>query len=82
MTTALMDCAATSGRPFAAAMPAAANGTSMKPPCAIDEYASIRTMFVCRNAARLPNVIEVAASTHTAAHQEWAPAPSSPRNPK
>ena len=58
MTTALIACAATSGWPLAPAMPAAANGTSMNPPCAIDEYASMRTMFVWRSAARLPNVID------------------------
>ena len=33
----------------------------MNPPCAIDEYASIRTMFVCSSAARLPSVIDAAA---------------------
>ena len=35
----------------------------MNPPCAIDEYASMRTMFVWRSAARLPSVIDAAAST-------------------
>ena len=37
----------------------------MKPPWAIDEYASIRTMLVCRSAARLPNVMEAAARIQT-----------------
>src|SRR6187402_1139435 len=45
--------------------PATASGTRMNPPCAIDEYASMRTMFVWRSAARLPSVIESAASTHS-----------------
>src|SRR5216683_4854588 len=36
---------------------------SMKPPCAIDEYASMRMMFVCRSATRLPIVMVIAAST-------------------
>ena len=35
----------------------------MKPPCAIDEYASMRTMFVWRSAARFPRIIDAAAST-------------------
>ena len=53
MTTASSDARA-GRRPS----PATANGTSMKPPCAIDEYASMRTMFVCRSATRLPTVID------------------------
>src|SRR5476651_2117019 len=44
--------------------PATASGTSMKPPCAIDEYASILTMFVWRSAARLPKVMDAAARIH------------------
>src|SRR6476661_4688535 len=44
---------------------ATANGTSMKPPCAIEEYASMRTMFVWRRAARFPRIIEAAASTQS-----------------
>ena len=75
MTTALIALAATLVSPRAPAMPAAANGTSMNPPCATDEYASMRTMLVWRSAARFPNVIESAASTRTAAHHACAPAP-------
>ena len=63
MTTALIAVAATPVRPSAPAIPAAANGTSMNPPCAIDEYASMRTMLVWRNAVRLPIVIDSAANT-------------------
>ena len=50
-----------------AAPPSAAtvNGTRMKPPCAIDEYASMRTMFVWRSAARFPRIIDAAASTQS-----------------
>ena len=44
---------------------ATANGTSMNPPCAIDEYASMRTMFVWRSAARFPRVIDAAARTQS-----------------
>ena len=40
--------------PARAGSPATASGTRMKPPCAIDEYASMRTMFVWRSAARFP----------------------------
>src|SRR3954470_8481799 len=34
----------------------------MNPPCAIDAYASMRTMFVCPSATTLPTVIDSAAS--------------------
>ena len=34
--------------------PDTASGTRMKPPCAIDEYASMRTMLVWRSATRFP----------------------------
>ena len=61
MTTALIASAAAAVSPAAAAMPAAAKGTSMNPPCAIDEYASMRTMLVWRNAVRLPRVIDATA---------------------
>ena len=47
-------------------MPAAFVATSaliMYPACAMDEYASIRLIFVCRNAMRLPPTTETAAST-------------------
>ena len=44
---------------------ATANGTSMNPPCAIEEYASMRTMFVWRSAARFPRIIDAAASTQS-----------------
>ena len=37
----------------------------MKPPCAIDEYASMRTMLVWRSATRLPKIIDAAASTQS-----------------
>src|SRR3954449_6938503 len=40
---------------------ATAKGTKMNPPCAIDEYASMRTMLVWRRAARFPSSIEAAA---------------------
>ena len=64
MTTASNDGVA------ASTSPATASGTRMKPPCAIDEYASMRTMFVWRSAARLPSVIDAAASTHrTGCHE-------------
>src|SRR5213076_1752722 len=45
-------------------VPATASGTRMKPPCATDEYANIRTMLVWRIATRLPIVMDAAASTH------------------
>src|SRR5262249_37548094 len=50
-----------------AALPSAAtaSGARMKPPCAIDEYASRRTMLVWRRAVRLPSVIDAAASAHS-----------------
>ncbi len=54
----------------------------MKPPCAIDEYASIRTMFVWRSAARLPTVIEAAASIQSTGHQESAARPFGRKKPK
>ncbi len=63
-------------------MPAAANGTSMNPPCAIDEYASMRTMFVWRSAVRLPSVIDTAARTQSTGHHESAAEPFGPRKPK
>ena len=63
-------------------MPAAANGTSMNPPCAIDEYASMRTMFVWRSAVRLPSVIDSAASIQSTGHHESAPCPLEVRKPK
>ena len=47
--------------PWPGTSPATASGTRMKPPWAIDEYASIRTMLVWRSAARLPNVMDAAA---------------------
>ena len=44
----------------------------MKPPCAIDEYASMRTMLVWRSAVRFPSVIDAAASTHRiGCHESW-----------
>src|SRR5262245_35347087 len=43
--------------------PATAIGTSMKPVWATAEYASIRIALVWRSAARLPSVIDTAAST-------------------
>ena len=46
---------------FAPPSAATANGTRMKPPCATDEYASIRTMLVWRNATKLPRIIDAAA---------------------
>ena len=49
---------------FADPSAATASGARMNPPCAIDEYASMRTMFVWRSAVRLPSVIEAAASAH------------------
>ena len=42
----------------------------MKPPCAIDEYASMRTMFVWRSATRLPKIIDAAASTQSTGSHE------------
>src|ERR671928_1582086 len=82
MTTALIAVAALPVSPFDPEMPAAAKGRSMTPPCATDEYASMRTMFVCRNAVRLPSVIDAAASTHSTGHHASAPLPFGPRNPK
>src|SRR5689334_2603807 len=82
MTTAVIDWAATPGLPSAPAMPAAANGTSMKPPCATDEYASMRTMFVWRSAARFPSVIDATASTQITGHHASVPDPFTPKNPK
>ena len=44
----------------------------MYPACAIDEYASIRTMLVCRSAIKLPTVIVSAASAqNSGAHTSW-----------
>ena len=42
----------------------------MNPPCAIDEYASMRTMLVWRRATRLPKMIDAAASTHSTGSHE------------
>src|SRR3954452_4043471 len=79
MTTAPKDVSATSRFPLAPAMPAAANGTSMKPPCAIDEYASMRTMFVWRSAVRLPSTIDDTAMIQIGATQASAFTPN-PKN--
>ena len=42
----------------------------MKPPCAIDEYASMRTMLVWRSATRFPKIIDAAASTQSTGSHE------------
>ena len=42
---------------------------SMYPACAIDEYASIRLMFVCVSAARFPTVIVTTESTANSSRQ-------------
>ena len=44
-------------------VPATTNGIRMKPPWLMLEYASMRTMLVCRRASTLPTVIVSAAST-------------------
>src|SRR4051812_14314988 len=44
--------------------PATTSGIRMNPPWAMLEYASRRTMFVCRKATTLPTVIVSAAITH------------------
>src|SRR5437764_10143134 len=54
----------------------------MKPPWATDEYASMRTMFVCRNATRLPRVIDAAARIQSTGHHAEAAEPLGPRKPK
>src|SRR4029453_19163711 len=44
---------------------------SREPACAIDEYASIRLMFDCVSAAKLPTVIVMIASTQNRSCQLW-----------